>query len=196
MTKLRVANPAPQRVIFKVLSTNPPRYYVKPNGGVIAEGAVLDISFSLADTSGIGDKVDKFLVEWMWDSDFPEPIPQDVDGAVGWKAFFCKGEQEKCKGGEKGEAVVPHSRGGRRARQSDAIQSGRAARTQPRRAWVTPQSARAARNGRHAPRGTCNRVADVACGGDRGAWPSEAGGRAGPARDPPDIPGGRCGGQS
>mmetsp|Transcript_17205 Transcript_17205/g.44818 ORF Transcript_17205/g.44818 Transcript_17205/m.44818 type:complete len:266 (-) Transcript_17205:253-1050(-) len=97
MTKLRVANPAPQRVIFKVLSTNPPRYYVKPNGGVIAEGAVLDISFSLADTSGIGDKVDKFLVEWMWDSDFPEPIPQDVDGAVGWKAFFAKVSKRNAK---------------------------------------------------------------------------------------------------
>lgn len=85
-SQLKLENPTSQVILFKVKTTAPKDYCVRPNSGTLASGQSIDINVMLQNSaSKKGKSKDKFLVQTVCESDVPtgaEDAFKFVDKAV------------------------------------------------------------------------------------------------------------------
>uniref|UniRef100_A0A4W5KS34 Vesicle-associated membrane protein-associated protein A n=1 Tax=Hucho hucho TaxID=62062 RepID=A0A4W5KS34_9TELE len=79
-TNLKLKNPSDRRVCFKVKTTAPKRYCVRPNSGIIDVGATVTISVMLQPFDY--DPNEKSKHKFMVQSIFAPPDVAEMDGAV------------------------------------------------------------------------------------------------------------------
>eukprot|EP00035_Acanthoeca_spectabilis_P020714 m.434298 g.434298 ORF g.434298 m.434298 type:complete len:236 (+) comp17690_c0_seq1:136-843(+) len=83
--ELKIANnSSTDRVLFKIKTTKPQNYHVKPNSGIIPAGGAVTIQVALLEAavnqpSDSKAKEDKFLVQTVLESDCKEPLPKVIE---------------------------------------------------------------------------------------------------------------------
>eukprot|EP00041_Stephanoeca_diplocostata_P014919 m.282467 g.282467 ORF g.282467 m.282467 type:complete len:257 (+) comp19850_c0_seq2:224-994(+) len=74
-SQMKLNNPTSQVILFKVKTTAPKDYCVRPNSGTLASGQSIDINVMLQNSvSKKGKSKDKFLVQTVCESDVPEGV--------------------------------------------------------------------------------------------------------------------------
>mmetsp|Transcript_50307 Transcript_50307/g.69818 ORF Transcript_50307/g.69818 Transcript_50307/m.69818 type:complete len:242 (-) Transcript_50307:90-815(-) len=82
--ELKIANnSSSERVLFKIKTTKPQNYHVKPNSGIIPKGGAVIIQVALLEAAvnqpaDSKAKEDKFLVQTIVESDCSEKLPDQI----------------------------------------------------------------------------------------------------------------------